>query len=122
MGQIWSQLLPIRLTGLKLWLQHTLASYGASSGAPGTPKGPDLGLSSPFGGSRGPQRATGDQIWSQLPLIGLTGLESWLQHTLAWYRASSGPPGTPKGHFWPLKGPKITFLDGFSSWMVQNEL
>ena len=95
MGQIWSQLLPIRLTGLKLWLQHTLASYGASSGAPGTPKGPDLGLSSPFGGSRGPQRATGDQIWSQLPLIGLTGLESWLQHTLARYRASSGPPNGP---------------------------
>ena len=25
-------------------------------------------------------------------------------------------------HFWPPKGPKMMFLDGFSSWMVQNEL
>ena len=69
-------------------------------------KGPVLALSAPFGGPRGPQRTPGDQIWSQLPPIGLTGLESWLQHTLASYRASSGPPGTPKGHFWPLKGPQ----------------
>ena len=52
------------------------------------------------------------QIWSELPPIGLTGLKSWLPHTLTLYRASSGPPGTPKGPalaqnstFWPQKGP-----------------
>ena len=93
--QIWSQLPLIGLTGLELWLPHTLAWYLAFSGPPETPKGPVLGISFPFGGSRGPQKATGDQIWSQLPLIGLTGLESWLQHTLARYRASSGPPNGP---------------------------
>ena len=122
-GRIWSQLPPIGLTGLELWLAHTLAWYRASSGPPGTLKGPVLAQSAPFGGPRGPRRAPRDQIWSQLPLIGLTGLELWLPHTLAWYRASSGPPGTPKGHFWPLKVPqndvfgRFLQLDG-SKWAV----
>ena len=120
--QIWSQLPPIGLIGLELWLPHTLAWYRASSGPPGTLKGPILALSAPFGGPRGPRRAPGDQIWSQLPPTGLNGLVLWLPHTLAWYRVSSGPPGTPKGHFWHLKGPKMMFLDGFSNWMVQNDL
>ena len=99
-----------------------MAWYQASSGPPGTLKGPVLDLSVPFGGPRGPWRTPRDQIWSQLPPTGLTELVLWLPHTLAWYRASSGPPGTPKGHFWPLKGPKMMFLDGFSNLMVQNEL
>ena len=121
-GQIWSQLLPIGLTGLESWLPDTLTWYLASSGPPGPSKGPVLAPIGPFEGPIGSQRAPGDQIWSKLPPTGLTGLVLWLPHTLAWYGASSGPPGTPKGHFWPLKGPKMTFLDGFSSWMVQNEL
>ena len=32
---------------------------------------------------------TGGQIWSQLHLIGLPGLDSWSPHTLTWYRALS---------------------------------
>ena len=108
--QIWSQLPPTGLTGLVLWLAHTLAWYQASSGPPGTLKGPMLALSAPFGGPRGPRRVPGDQIWSKLPPTGLTGLVLWLPHTLAWYQDSSGPPGTPKGHFWLLRGSKIMFL------------
>ena len=111
-GQIWSQLLPIGLTELESWLPHTLALYRASSGPPGTPKGPVLARNAPFWGHRGPRRAPREQIWSTLPPIGLTGLKSWLPHTLALYQASSGPPGTPKGPvlalnapFGPQKGP-----------------
>ena len=83
--------------------------FGLVSGlflAPREPKGPVLALSAPFGGPRGPRRAPGDQIWATLPPIGLTGLKSWLPHTLALYRASSGPPGTPKMPILGPKGPK----------------
>ena len=55
--QIWSTLPPIGLTGLKSWLPHTLALYQASSGPPGTPKGPVLALNAPFGPQKGPNRA-----------------------------------------------------------------
>ena len=75
--QIWSQLPPIGLTELESLLPHTLALYRASSGPPGPPNGPVLAPKDPFGGPRGPWRARRGQIWSQLPPIGLTGLESW---------------------------------------------
>ena len=68
--------------------------------------GPVLAPKGPFEGPRGTWRARRVQIWSQLLLIGLTGLESWLPDTLTWYLASSGPPGPPKGPLWPQKGPK----------------
>ena len=55
MGRICSQLPAIGLTGLELWLPHTYAWYRASSGPPGTLKGPVLALSAPFGGPRGPR-------------------------------------------------------------------
>ena len=62
---------------------------GPSKRALLAPKGP--------GGPIGSRRALGDQFWSQLLPIGLTGLESWLPDTMTWYLASSGPPGPPKG-------------------------
>ena len=55
----------------------------------------------------GSRRAPGDQIWSQLLPIGLTGLESWLPDTLTWYLASSGPPGPSKGPVLAPKGAQI---------------
>ena len=103
--QIWSQLAPIGLTGLESWLPDTLTWYLASSGPPGPPKGPVLAPKGPFEGPRGTWRARRVQIWSQLPPIGLTGLESWLPDTLTWYLASSGPPGPPKGLVLVPKGP-----------------
>ena len=55
-------------------------------------------------------------LWSQLPPIGLTGLESWLPDTLTWYLASSGPPEPPKGPVLapkgPFEGPRETFCTG----------
>ena len=42
--------------------------------------------------------------YSLLSPIGLTGLESWLPHTLAWYWDSSWPPGALKGPVLPLLG------------------
>ena len=59
----------------------------------------------PFGGPRGSWRAPGGQIWSQPPPIGLTGLESWLPHTLAWYWAFSWPQGTHKGPVFAQNAP-----------------
>ena len=105
--QIWSQQLPIGLTGLESWLPDTLTWYMASSGPPGPPKGPVLAPKGPFEGPTGSCRAPGDQIWSQLLPIGLTGLESWLPDTLTWYLASSGPPGPPKGPVLAPNGAKI---------------
>ena len=71
------------------------------------PKGPVLAPKGPFGGPIGTRRAPGDQIWSQLLPIGLTGLESWSPDTLTWYLASSGPPGAPKGRVLAPKGPVL---------------
>ena len=68
--------------------------------------GPVLAPKGPFEGPRGTWRARRVQIWSQLLLIGLTGLESWLPDTLTWYLASSGPPGPPKGPVLAPKGPQ----------------
>ena len=38
-----------------------------------------------------------EQIWSQLPPISSSGLNSWSPHTLTWYRTPSGPTGALKG-------------------------
>ena len=58
----------------------------------------------PFGAPevlRGPQ----GQIRSQLPPIGLLGLDSLSPHTLTWYRAPFGPKGALKGLVLATKGP-----------------
>ena len=60
-------------------------------------KGPVLAIKGPFGDLGGPRRTPGDQIWSQRPPIGPSGLESCSPHTLTWYRAPSGPLGALKG-------------------------
>ena len=60
-------------------------------------KGHVLAIKGPFGDLGGPRRAPGDQIWSQLPPIGLPGLDSWSPLTLTWYWVPSGPPGAQKG-------------------------
>ena len=60
-------------------------------------KGPVLAIKGPFGDLGGPRRAPGDQIWSQRPPIGPSGLDSCSPHTLTGYRAPSGPPGAQKG-------------------------
>ena len=59
-------------------------------------KGPVLAIKGPFGDLGGPRRTLGDQIWSQRPPIGPSGLESCSPHTLTWYRARFGP----KCPFW----------------------
>ena len=74
-------------------------------GTPGPSKRALLAPKGPVGGPIGSRRAPGDQIWSQLLPIGLTGFKSWLPHTLAWYLASSGPPVDPKGPIWALNVP-----------------
>ena len=84
-GQIWSQLPQIGPTGLESWLPHTLAWYWAYSWPQGAHKGPVLAQNVPFGGPGGPRKAHRGHIWSQLPQIGLTGLDSWLPQTVAWY-------------------------------------
>ena len=60
-------------------------------------KGPILAKNDPFGSPGGTWRAPGGQSLSQLPPIGLTGLESWLPHNLAFYWASLWTPGDQKG-------------------------
>ena len=76
-------------------------------GTPGPSKRALLAPKGPVGGPIGSRRAPGDQIWSQLLPIGLTGLESWLPDTLTWYLASSGPPGPSKGPVLAPKGAQI---------------
>ena len=73
----------------------------AHSGVFKAPLGDILAPKGPFGGPRGTWRARRVQIWSQLPPIGLNGLESLLPDTLTWYLVSSGPQGSQKGPFWP---------------------
>ena len=68
---------------------------------PGAPKRAHFGPKRPFLGPLRSSESLGGQIWSQLPLIGPTQLVTWHQHTLAWYRPSSGPLGPQKGQFWP---------------------
>ena len=70
-------------------------------GTPGAPKRAHFGPKRPFLGPLRSAESLGGQIWSQLPLIGPTQLVTWHQHTLAWYRPSSGPLGPQKGQFWP---------------------
>ena len=77
------------------------------------PWGPQNGPKHHPNGPRGTWRAQRVQIWSQLPPIGLTGLESWLPDTLTRYLASSGPPGPQKR---PFFGPKRLF------WGLQRDL
>ena len=69
------------------------------------PKWLVLAPKGPFGGPRGPLRAVGSQIWSQLRPIGLSESDSWSTHTATWYRAPSGPKGALKGLILALKGP-----------------
>ena len=72
----WSQL---PTTGPFLWRQ-------------GPQKGPFWSTMSIFGTSK-VIRHLGWQIWSQQPPIGLSALNSWLPHTLAWYWAFCGCQG-----------------------------
>ena len=67
----------------------------------GGPKGPFWPKTGPnWEKSSGGQ--TWGQIWSQLPHIGLTGLESWLPHTLAWYGPLFlAPRGSKRARFAP---------------------
>merc|ERR1712218_117929 len=71
----------------------------------------------PFWSPGGPRRVQGEQIWSQLPLIGPPGLNSWSTLTLSWYWAPFGPKGAlkglvlaPKGPFRVPRGPKGVIL------------
>ena len=99
--QIWSPLSPIGPPGLDSCSPHTLTWYWAPTGPLGVLKGPVLAQNAPFGALGGPQKAPGDQIWSPLPPIGSSGLDSWSPHTLTWYWAPSGSPGGQKGLFGP---------------------
>ena len=63
-------------------------------GTPGAPKRARFGPEWPFWGPGGPWRAPRGQIWSRLPPIGPSGLDSWSPHTFTWYRAPSGPQGS----------------------------
>ena len=90
-----------------LLIQHCYSPYRTTQFEKMTKKrqkGPLLARKGPFGDFRSPRRAPGDQIWSQLPAIGLPGLDSWSPLTLTWYWVPSGPPGPggPKrAHFGP---------------------
>ena len=83
-----------------LLIQHCYSPYRTTQFEKTTKKrqkGPVLARKGPFGDFRSPRRAPGDQIWSQLPAIGLPGLDSWSPLTLTWYWVPSGPPGAQKG-------------------------
>ena len=87
---------------------HTLwPGIGPFSWPPRAPKGPVLALNAPYGGPGGPRRVRRGHIWSQLPLIGLPGLESlYTTHfvlVLDLFLAPRGPKRAcfgPKGPFW----------------------
>ena len=83
-----------------LLIQHCYSPYRTTQFEKTTKKrqkGLVLTRKGPFGDFRSPRRAPGDQIWSQLPAIGLPGLDSWSPLTLTWYWVPSGPPGAQKG-------------------------
>ena len=70
-----------------------------------------MAQNAPFGGPEDLRRAQRGQNWSQNPQAAAPGLDSWLQQTLACYRASSWGPRAPRGPvwaqyvlFWPQKG------------------
>ena len=88
-----------------LLIQHCYSPYRTTQFEKTTKKrqkGPVLARKGPFEDFRSPRRAPGDQIWSQLPAIGLPGLDSWSPLTLTWYWVPSGPPGAQKrAHFGP---------------------
>ena len=90
----------ISSSGIKIVLTcitHNYMSYWTPRRSFRHPWGPHNGPKHHPNGPRGTWRARRVQIWSQLPPIGLTGLESWLSDTLTWDLAASGPPGNPKG-------------------------
>ena len=103
---IWSQLPLAGPTGWVTPISCALAPYGTATVLLGPPKGLVLGPNGSFGGPRGPRRAQGGQIWSQLPPIGPPVLDSCSPHTFTWYRALSGPLGVPKG---PVLGRNAPF-------------
>ena len=72
---------------------HPYHVLGPLNGPLRPPKGPVLASIGPFGGPGGPRRAPGGQIWSRLPPIGPSELDSCSPHTLPWYQAPSGHPG-----------------------------
>ena len=84
---------------------HPYHALGPLKGPLQPSKGLGLAPKGPFGGPRGPRRAVGSQIWSQLPPIGPSESDSWSTHTATWYRAPSGPKGALKGLVLALKGP-----------------
>ena len=93
---------------LPMGILHYHKSFWPPMGPFGYPPGAQTG---PFGPGTepnwkksfwAPQRS---QIWSQLPPIGPTELDSWSTHTLTWYRAPSEPQGALKGLVLAPKGP-----------------
>ena len=71
------------------WLiQHCYSPYGTTQ-LQKTGKRVRLAPKGPLWGPKGPRRAQGGQIWSQLCPIGPSGLDSWSPHILTWYRAPS---------------------------------
>ena len=83
---------------------HTDKSYCPTLGPFWYPRGPKrarFGPKSPFGGPGGPWAALGGLISAQLPLDGVTGLDSWLPHTLTWYDGFLLRPRAQKSLFWP---------------------
>ena len=94
----------ISSSGVKIVLTcitHNFMSYWTPRRSFRHPWGPQNGPKHHPNGPRGTWRARRVQIWSQLPPIGLTGLESWLPDTLTWYLAFLGPQGPQKGQIWP---------------------
>ena len=81
------------------WVYYMIVSHvgpiWSLLGTHGGPKGPIWPKTDP-NWEKSSWALQSGQIWSQLLPIGLTGFESCLPHTLAWYWASSGPPGPPK--------------------------
>ena len=107
----------ISSSGIKIVLTcitHNYMSYWTPQRSFRHPWGPHNGPKHHPNGPRGTWRARRVQIWSQLPPMGLTGLESWLPDTLTWYLAIYGLPGTPKGPVFAQNYPKCSFLDFFS--------
>ena len=92
---------------------HTDKSYCPTLGPFWYPRGPKrarFGPKSPFGGPGGPWAALGGLISAQLPLNGVTGLDSWLPHTLTWYG----------GFLLRPRAPKVPFLAQNASFWISN--